>query len=918
MRKCALMCAVALAFNMMAGLVHAGVDPSLVGWWTFDEGQGTIAHDSSGNGNDGTLTNDPEWTVGHLGGALAFPTTVNAYVEVPDSPELNPVETITITAWINPEWTGNNRIMQKGSSDNQFRLLRENGDNFVFHLAGLTNGRLEGFATPPDGEWTHVASTYDGSAMKVYYNAEVAGEQAASGQISTSGDSLFIGTKHATAPVGDGFGGKMDDVRLYNRAVAQEEIPGIMRGISPALASDPNPEDEAIDVPRDTLLTWTVGKYAATHDVYLGTASEDVNDAGRTDPMGVLLSQGQSETTFDPPGLLDFGQTYYWRVDEVNAAPDNTVYKGEVWSFTTEPFAYPIQDVIATSNGISTGAATPERTVDGSGINADGQASTNSSDMWVANAPADETLYIQFEFDRVYKLYEMLVWNYNVQFELILGFGLKDVTVEYSQDGVDWTVLGDETFAQATASPTYVANTTVDFGGVPVKYVRLTVNSGWGTMGQYGLSEVRFMYIPAQAREPQPADEAGDVAVGSALTWRAGREAVTHEVYFGSDPEALTLVDTTGATTYTPDALDLATTYFWKVDEVNEADAVSVWEGDVWSFSVEEYIVVDDFESYNDDVEAGTTIFDTWIDGWVNDNGSTVGYFDAPFAEQAIVHGGGQSMPFEYDNSSVSFAEAERTLPSEDWTGHGIKSLSLYFYGAVDNTGQLYVKINGTKILYDGPSVNIQRPSWQLWSIDLSQVGNVSNVTSLVIGVDGAGAKGMLFIDDIRLYPEVLDATSPDITGAGDTVQGVPNDGDWPDAETPPNAIDDNVNTKYLHRKGGSTATGFQVAPLLGSTIVTGLTFTSANDDHGRDPTSFELSGSNTSIDGPYTLIASGDIVDFSQPDVWPRYTKTTTPIEFENAVAYTYYQIVFPTLRPDNDGLMQIAEVEFIGTPVE
>jgi hypothetical protein len=113
-------------------------------------------------------------------------------------------------------------------------------------------------------------------------------------------------------------------------------------------------------------------------------------------------------------------------------------------------------------------------------------------------------------------------------------------------------------------------------------------------------------------------------------------------------------------------------------------------------------------------------------------------------------------------------------------------------------------------------------------------------------------------------------------------------------------------------------STGFQVAPLLGSTVVTGLTFTSANDDYGRDPTSFELSGSNASIDGPYTLIASGDIVDFAGETVWPRHAKTTTPIEFENTVAYKYYQIVFPTLRSSNDGLMQIAEVELIGTPVE
>ncbi|UCD51966.1 MAG: hypothetical protein JSW27_04875, partial [Phycisphaerales bacterium] len=168
--------------------------------------------------------------------------------------------------------------------------------------------------------------------------------------------------------------------------------------------------------------------------------------------------------------------------------------------------------------------------------------------------------------------------------------------------------------------------------------------------------------------------------------------------------------------------------------------------------------------------------------------------------------------------------------------------------------------------------------------------------------------------DDIRLYPEVLEYLSSDITGAGDTVLGVPNDDDWPANEHPALVVDDDVNTKYLHRKGGSMATGFQVEPLLGSTVVTGLTFTTANDVPTRDPITFELSGSNASIDGPYTLIAAGDIVDFAGATDWPRFTKNETPIEFENTVAYQYYQIVFPTLRGANETLMQIADVELLG----
>ncbi len=106
-----------------------------------------------------------------------------------------------------------------------------------------------------------------------------------------------------------------------------------------------------------------------------------------------------------------------------------------------------------------------------------------------------------------------------------------------------------------------------------------------------------------------------------------------------------------------------------------------------------------------------------------------------------------------------------------------------------------------------------------------------------------------------------------DITAPGDTVRGVPNDGDWPGHEAPYMAIDDDTGTKYLHFKGDFNPdvgpTGFQVTTSIGGSIVTGLTFTTANDASGRDPIAFELSGSNEHIDGPYTLITSGNIVDF-------------------------------------------------------
>ncbi len=193
--------------------------------------------------------------------------------------------------------------------------------------------------------------------------------------------------------------------------------------------------------------------------------------------------------------------------------------------------------------------------------------------------------------------------------------------------------------------------------------------------------------------------------------------------------------------------------------------------------------------------------------------------------------------------------------------------------------------------------------------------------TTVLIGRDTDNARLMTcLIDEVRFYNRTLTDVDiqrlllADVTAPGDVVQGVPNDGDWPAAENPALAIDDNAGTKFLHFKGGKQPAGIQVTPAIGATIVTGLTFTTANDDFGRDPIKFELSGSNDSINGPWTLIAAGDIVDFAQTDVWLRFTMNATAISFENTVAYKHYQIMFPSVRPNTDGLMQIAEIELLG----
>ena len=785
--------------TVVVGLVQPGLgnvlDPNLVGWWRFDEGSGTVAADSSGNDLHGTLVNDPLWREdGPRDGCLFF-DGADAYVWVAQQDALNPSDgSFTMLFWGFVEaaagtsgstnwdlavakrdtasigyYIGADRN-QGGGDETGYRFML--GDNGA-------NRKDTPFVTVPLGEWVFVASVLDRAQ-----NTQ---------KISVDGGQTWESTTPPAGPIepvqdlGIGwdigsnnfwFHGKIDDVAFFNRALSNGQINLIMQeGMTPALAKDAYPKDGATDVPFDALLSWSPGLYASTHDVYFGTSAADVEAATKTDPLGVLVSPDQSASVYDP-GPLTLGQTYYWRVDEVNAPSEPGTFKGEIWSFTVEPVAYAVEGVTVTYSGISLPGSGPENTINGSGLNDDDQHSMELEDMWLSlpGAGPDQLVY---EFDRPYSLYEMWVWNSNIEGEPAIGFSLKDVTVEYSLDGTDWILLGEEEFAQGAGADTYTANTTVPFDGVIAQYVRLTINSSWISPMQHGLSEVRFLYTPLRARQPDPASEANDLPPELILSWRPGRHAAQHDVYMDTDEQAVIdgtapVVSVTEAA-FDPGMLDLGQTYYWRVDEVNEADAIGVWEGDLWSFSTQEFLVVDDFESYTD--YSPNRIFQTWIDGWGfseddffpdghdgNGTGAQVGNMDPPWAEQTIVYTGNQSMPLTYNNVAPPFySETQRSFDEpQNWTLYGAGTLTVHFRGALDNTGHLYAKINGVKVPYNGDAADITKMIWQPWNIDLSTVNtNLESVRTLAIGVDDADAAGKLYIDDIRLYPEPPESTIP-------------------------------------------------------------------------------------------------------------------------------------------------------------
>jgi hypothetical protein len=789
---------------------HAWAD--LLAHWKLDDGSGTIAKDSAGN-FDGVLLNDPTWVSGVLVGALSF-DGVDDCVEIGNDPTFNPTGSFSIALWANignwaTEWEHSpigNREDGVGWCLRRFGgwWSSQNADLYTMPnsaLAFTTRGighAVDGTedtpsnTTPPLNEWIHITCIYDSINSKkyIYFDGEVDAEwdTEPGAALTSATQSVYLGAISNESNTGQQnyFEGMLDDVRFYNHALNEAEVQAAMAGTSLGLAAMPYPADEATDVPRDVTLSWEPGLSADTHNVYFGTDFDDVNSADTDSPL--LVGPGLDNAAFNP-GRLEFGQTYFWRVDEVNAPPDSTVFPGEIWSFTVETYLYPIpgENITATASSftIDESRQGPENTINGSGLVGD-LHSKDVDAMWLT-APEDSgPAWIQYEFDKIYKLNQMLVWNYNGPSFLAFS-GFKEVTVEYSIDGESWTQIPDVTeFAAAPGSSNYAANTIVPFGDVAAKHVRINAISNWsnGLFNQFGLSEVRFLTIPVSAREPNPADEATDVAVDVILSWRAGREADEHYVYISTDEQAIrdgtAPVDIVSQVSDGPLSLVLESTYYWRVDEVNAAD---VWPSDIWSFATQEYLIVDDFESYNDieqGEEGSNRVYMTWMDGYDNPamNGSTIGYVSGESMETDTVHGGIQSVPLEYDNSTASLSEATvstSNLPiGSDWTLGASETLVLWFHGDPNNaiTEQMYIKINDAKVLYDGKSVNIARRRWTQWNIDIASLGiNQSNVTSLTIGFERTGAvggSGTIFVDDIRLYrlaPPVPEAVDPGNSG---------------------------------------------------------------------------------------------------------------------------------------------------------
>jgi len=342
--------------------------------------------------------------------------------------------------------------------------------------------------------------------------------------------------------------------------------------------------------------------------------------------------------------------------------------------------------------------------------------------------------------------------------------------------------------APADGSPAVAADMRVCFGLDEQSYAAWNENA----FALLGAAITYALGGSSEAYSPIPADGAVDVPHDVVLRWNPGMNVDKHNVYFGTDANDVneaSIANSSGVedsqnqeeNTYDPNGLlEYGQTYYWRVDEVNEAEPDSPWKGHVWSFTALNFFVVDDFESYDAN---DNQIWYTWKDGFGygvpgtagyyagNGTGSAVGDENSPtYMETVIIHGGNQSCPFMYSNTAAPFySEIIREWEAaQDWTADDVVTLTLFFYGNMMNPAEpLYVAVediaNKIKVVThpDSAAVQVQVEGWQQWNIPLSEFDaagvDLAAVKKMYIGVGNRaapqmGGMGSLYFDDIRLY----------------------------------------------------------------------------------------------------------------------------------------------------------------------
>jgi hypothetical protein len=494
-------------------------------------------------------------------------------------------------------------------------------------------------------------------------------------------------------------------------------------------AYNPSPSDGARFIDTDAELSWTGGFGSRIHYVYFGDNFDDVNAASGALP--------NADTSFSP-GALELDKSYYWRVDEFDAVE---THKGDVWSFTTMPdIAISDPNLICwwtLEEGMGTRVLDwsghgnhgdfvndPQWIVDGydgGALNFDGTGESViygfADETWTSFTVAvwaKSDVLFQSNNSSICATYEGTDGGFQLSYDPENSYRYHaDVDQVIGPASLNWVHLAvsyDGTTATAYYNGEYAASFTPGADDLVQNKFAIGVNraeDNWfdGSIDDFrvydkALTQEEVLLAmrgdPLLAWDPSPEDNSvPSLSDAMTVSWSAGDDATEHDVYFGTDRSAVAdadEMDTTGVyqgrqsgTDFSPEGIEWGGgPYYWRIDEINTDGSVS--KGRIWDFTVADFLLIDDFESYNDrnpDEPGSNRIYLTWIDGFDNPatNGSIVGYTDPPFVERTNVHGGNQSMPFFYDNA-VGISEATMTLTDlRDWTEEGVGVLSLWFMG---------------------------------------------------------------------------------------------------------------------------------------------------------------------------------------------------------------------------------------------
>jgi len=482
--------------------------------------------------------------------------------------------------------------------------------------------------------------------------------------------------------------------------------------VPPKTAYEPYPADDAKFVDSDVTLSWTAGHGAKIHNVYFGDDFDVVSNATGGPQTGA--------TTYDP-GPLEREKTYYWRIDEFDGA---TTYTGDVWSFKTAKA--------------------------GGGVRGDYYQGTDLKTL-VLSRTDPEINFAWMDPDAPDPAVGDNDFSIRWTGEIEAGYTETYTFYPKTDDGVRLWIDGKLLVDSWEAVPLYPIEHTATIDLLAGNTYTLVMEYFEDT--DNAIAELRWtsastpkqivpqaaLSLPVKANSPSPRNGATGVKLTPVLKWGAGDYAASHEVYFGTDEEAVKNATTAsseyigtkalGDESYDPGKLAWHTTYYWRVDEVNNTHPDSPWVGSLWSFTTGDFLVVDNFEDYTDDDAAAEAIWQSWIDGFgVADNGAQVGYMLPPYAEQTVVHSGAQSMPILYNNTDgVTNSEAMLTLTStRDWTEEGVGELALWFRGYPGSAGSFVEGPAGTyRVSGSGTDIWDQADEFHFAYKTLTGVGSI-------------------------------------------------------------------------------------------------------------------------------------------------------------------------------------------------